>query len=26
FAPYNTKSDVDALVNAVDRALELLVD
>ncbi|XPE48390.1 aminotransferase class V-fold PLP-dependent enzyme [Shigella flexneri] len=25
FAPYNTKSDVDALVNAVDRALELLV-
>ncbi|HHU9893687.1 hypothetical protein, partial [Escherichia coli] len=24
--PYNTKSDVDALVNAVDRALELLVD
>ncbi|MFU0083503.1 MULTISPECIES: hypothetical protein, partial [Enterobacteriaceae] len=23
---YNTKSDVDALVNAVDRALELLVD
>ena len=22
FAPYNTKSDVDALVNAVDRALE----
>ncbi|WP_250555394.1 hypothetical protein, partial [Escherichia coli] len=22
----NTKSDVDALVNAVDRALELLVD
>ncbi|MBV7404166.1 cysteine desulfurase CsdA [Enterobacter sp. ENT03] len=26
FAPYNTKSDVDALVNAIDRALELLVD
>lgn len=26
FAPYNTKSDVDALVNAVDRALEILVD
>jgi len=26
FAPYNTKSDVDALVSAVDRALELLVD
>lgn len=26
FAPYNTKSDVDALVAAVDRALELLVD
>lgn len=26
FAPYNTQSDVDALVNAVDRALEILVD
>ncbi|MTH45320.1 cysteine desulfurase CsdA [Intestinirhabdus alba] len=26
FAPYNTKSDVDALVDAVDRALELLVE
>ncbi|WLI76210.1 cysteine desulfurase CsdA [Kosakonia sp. H02] len=26
FAPYNTQQDVDALVNAVDRALELLVD
>ena len=26
FAPYNTQSDVDALVAAVDRALELLVD
>ncbi|POT56511.1 cysteine desulfurase CsdA [Citrobacter amalonaticus] len=26
FAPYNTKSDVDALVNAVDRALDILVD
>lgn len=26
FAPYNTKQDVDALVDAVDRALELLVD
>ncbi|WP_318376952.1 cysteine desulfurase CsdA [Enterobacter sp.] len=26
FAPYNTKNDVDALVNAIDRALELLVD
>lgn len=26
FAPYNTKSDVDALIAAVDRALELLVD
>lgn len=26
FAPYNTKSDVDALVNAIDRALEILVD
>ncbi|TGD35115.1 cysteine desulfurase CsdA, partial [Salmonella enterica subsp. enterica serovar Poona] len=26
FAPYNTQHDVDALVNAVDRALELLVD
>lgn len=26
FAPYNTKADVDALVNAVDRALEILVD
>ena len=26
FAPYNTKSDVDALVSAVDRVLELLVD
>ncbi|WP_249264112.1 hypothetical protein, partial [Salmonella enterica] len=25
-APYNTQHDVDALVNAVDRALELLVD
>ncbi|WP_254893301.1 hypothetical protein, partial [Salmonella enterica] len=23
---YNTQHDVDALVNAVDRALELLVD
>lgn len=26
FAPYNTQDDVYALVNAVDRALELLVD
>ena len=26
FAPYNTQSDVDALVTAVDRALEILVD
>lgn len=26
FAPYNTQQDVDALVAAVDRALELLVD
>ena len=26
FAPYNTQSDVDALVVAVDRALEILVD
>jgi len=26
FAPYNTQSDVDALVAAVDRALALLVD
>ncbi|MEG1212824.1 MAG: cysteine desulfurase CsdA [Leclercia sp.] len=26
FAPYNTQSDVDALVAAVDRALDLLVD
>ena len=26
FAPYNTQDDVHALVNAVDRALELLVD
>lgn len=26
FAPYNTQQDVDALVRAVDRALELLVD
>jgi cysteine desulfurase, catalytic subunit CsdA len=26
FAPYNTQEDVHALVNAVDRALELLVD
>ncbi|EAA8861247.1 cysteine desulfurase CsdA [Salmonella enterica] len=26
FAPYNTQHDVDALVNAIDRALELLVD
>ena len=26
FAPYNTRSDVDALVTAVDRALEILVD
>ena len=26
FAPYNTRSDVDALVSAVDRALEILVD
>ncbi|WP_312387241.1 cysteine desulfurase CsdA [Atlantibacter hermannii] len=26
FAPYNTRQDVDALVNAVDRALEILVD
>jgi len=26
FAPYNTQSDVDALISAVDRALELLVD
>lgn len=26
FAPYNSQNDVDALVNAVDRALELLVD
>lgn len=26
FAPYNTQHDVDALVQAVDRALEILVD
>lgn len=26
FAPYNTKHDVDALVSAVDRALEILVN
>ncbi|MFS2056539.1 cysteine desulfurase CsdA [Kosakonia cowanii] len=26
FAPYNTQQDVDALVSAIDRALELLVD
>ncbi|MGL4726593.1 MAG: cysteine desulfurase CsdA [Scandinavium sp.] len=26
FAPYNTQEDVHALINAVDRALELLVD
>lgn len=26
FAPYNTREDVDALVAAVDRALEILVD
>ena len=26
FAPYNTQEDVDALVSAVDRALEILVD
>ncbi|SCB93883.1 cysteine desulfurase CsdA [Kosakonia oryziphila] len=26
FAPYNTQQDVDALVQAVDRALEILVD
>lgn len=26
FAPYNTQSDVDALVASVDRALEILVD
>ncbi|AVE58442.1 MULTISPECIES: cysteine desulfurase CsdA [Citrobacter] len=26
FAPYNTKHDVDTLVSAVDRALEILVD
>lgn len=26
FAPYNTQDDVHALVSAVDRALELLVD
>lgn len=26
FAPYNTQNDVTALVNAVDRALEILVD
>ena len=26
FAPYNTQSDVEALVAAVDRALEILVD
>jgi len=26
FAPYNTQHDVTALVNAVDRALEILVD
>lgn len=26
FAPYNTQDDVQALVSAVDRALELLVD
>lgn len=26
FAPYNTQSDVDALVNAIDRALDILVD
>lgn len=26
FAPYNTQSDVDALIEAVDRALDILVD
>ncbi|RXY89028.1 cysteine desulfurase CsdA, partial [Klebsiella pneumoniae] len=26
FAPYNTQDDVAALVHAVDRALEILVD
>jgi cysteine sulfinate desulfinase len=26
FAPYNTQSDVDALVKAIDNALEILVD
>lgn len=26
FAPYNTKSDVDELVKAIDRALDILVD
>lgn len=26
FAPYNSQSDVDALVTAIDRALEILVD
>lgn len=26
FAPYNTRQDVDALVNAIDRALEILGD
>ena len=26
FAPYNTQDDVYALVHAVDRALEILVD
>ena len=26
FAPYNTQSDVEALISAVDRALEILVD
>ena len=26
FAPYNTQEDVHALVSAVDRALEILVD
>ena len=26
FAPYNTQSDVEALIAAVDRALALLVD
>jgi cysteine sulfinate desulfinase len=26
FAPYNTQADVDALVKAIDNALEILVD